>query len=99
MKDNQIFGPKRFKDESFDTELLTLEYEGQRIDLGSSDESRVYNHAKKRWEECKTDYSKYVSHEIYGLTVPVITLRELIKYKKVIGRPTDIEDALAISNK
>lgn len=82
--------------ESFDVDLLTLEYEGQRIDLGSSDNANIYNPITKEWQVCETHYSNFTEHIVYGLTIPVITWQELVEYKEIIRRPTDLENVAAI---
>ncbi len=97
VKTHILSGPALYYSQSFDVELLTLEYQGQRIDLSSSEDSKIYDPDKKQWQECSTDYNIFTEHEVYGLKVPVITLRDLIEYKRIIRRPTDLEDIDAIS--
>jgi hypothetical protein len=92
-----LYGPKRYLDDSFDLQLLTLEYQGQRIDLGASENSKIYNSKTKQWQECETNFDLFQEFEIYGLKVPVITWQALVKYKEIIRRPTDLEDVAAIT--
>ena len=99
VKDYIIFGPERYHDDSFDIDLLTLKYQGQRIDLSSSENAKMYNSITKKWQCCETDYADYEKKEIYGLVVPVIKRQELIEYKKIIGRPIDLEDVEAMAKK
>ena len=99
VKNHILSGPKKYLDDSFDLQLLTLEYQGQRIDLGASDNSKIFNAISKQWQECETNFDLFEEHEIYGLMVPVITWQELVKYKEIIRRPTDLEDAFAITKK
>jgi hypothetical protein len=98
-KDHTLSGPTRYRSDSFDVELLTLEYQGQRIDLSSSNNSKIFNPVKKEWQACETNYNIFTEHVIYGLNVPVITWQELVEYKGIIRRPTDIEDIAAITKK
>lgn len=99
VKEYILYGPGRYRDKSFDLELLTLEYQGQRIDLGASEDSKIYNVKTQQWQKCETHFDLFKEIEIYGLKVPVITWQELIEYKEIIGRPTDLEDITAIKKK
>jgi len=99
VKNHILSGPKRYLDDSFDLQLLTLDYQGQRIDLSASENSKIYNAKTKKWLECETDFDTYEDFEIYGLKAPVITHQELVKYKEIIRRPTDLEDIAAITKK
>ena len=94
VKDYITFGPERYRDESFDIELLTLEYHGQKIDLSSDENARIYNSITKQWQVCETNYADYEQHEIFGLVAPVIRRQELIEYKKMIGRRLGLEDVV-----
>lgn len=86
------FGPNQFKDESWDLLLMTLNYQGQEIDLSGAYNTKVYNKKKKVWEKIITDFSKVKYIDIYGLTLPVIGREELIAYKKILARPVDVLD-------
>lgn len=99
VEDYILSGPKRYLDDSFDLQLLTLEYQGQRIDLSVSENSKIYNAKTKQWQECETNFNSFKEFEVYGLKVPVITWQELVEYKKIIRRPTDLEDIAAITKK
>lgn len=99
VKDYIVFGPERYRDESFDIKLLTLEYHGQKIDLSSDENAKIYNSITKQWQDCKTNYADCEQYEIFDLVVPVIRRQELIEYKKMIGRLIDMEDIEAIIKK
>lgn len=48
VKNHILSGPKRYLDNTFDLQLLTLEYQGQHIDLGASENSKIFNTKTKQ---------------------------------------------------
>jgi hypothetical protein len=88
-----IEGPERFIDENWDIYLMTLNFEGQEIDICSAT-AKIRNHATGEWEVDTVNLSKFDLMEIYGLNVPVIPKKDLIDYKKKLGREVDIEDVV-----
>jgi len=81
-RDYIIWGPDRFIDENFDLYLMTLEYDGQLIDICGIDGMYI----KGRLQV--VDLSKYVL--IDGLRV--VGLSDLIEYKRLLGREVDLVD-------
>ena len=90
------FGPERYKDENWDLELLTLEYEGQEIDIACS-EANILNQEKKQWEKTISDLQDVNMTEVYGKVVPIEKIDTLISYKIKLGRKVDIEDVKQLS--
>jgi len=99
VKDYLIYGPQREQDETYDLLLMTLEYEGEKIDISGCETDKLYNHESKQWEYCGTKINDVVEKEIYGLKVPVIKWQDLVAYKNKVRRPTDLEDVKAILQK
>lgn len=85
------FGPERYKDESWDLELLTLEYEGQEIDIACA-EATIFNQETKQWEKTVSDLQDANLMEVYGKIIPIEKMDTLISYKNKLGRDVDIED-------
>ena len=92
VKDYITFGPKKYLDKTFYLLLMRLNYKEQEIDIGGIGIGKFYNQETKKWEEDKVDFSKAVKKEVFGITAPVISKKELIEYKSKIRRPTDLED-------
>ncbi len=44
-----IFGPTRYKDDKWDTELITLNYFGQEIDISGADTLKMSNKERTKW--------------------------------------------------
>lgn len=94
-----IYGPERYKDDTFDLLLMTLKYDGQEIDISGCESDKLYNQKTEQWESCGTKINDIFEKEVYGMNVPVIKWQDLVAYKKKIRRPTDLEDVEAITKK
>ncbi len=98
VKDYIIYGPKQYKDDSWDLLLMTLNYKGQEIDIAGAYKAKLFNREKGEWELAKTDFSKDEQHTIFGFMVSVINKKELIEYKSKLKREVDIQDISEITN-
>ena len=92
-----IFGPERFRNENFDLSLITLNYMGQEIDL-CSQHVKIRDAKTGEWHDNSTDFSRYELQEVYDITIPVIKKDDLVNYKKILGRPVDLEDIKQMSH-
>ena len=89
VKDFVVFGPARFVNDHFDILVMTLQYEGQEIDLSGGDTARIRRGSGEPWHHDPTDLSKVEMREVYGMPVPIMTKDELLRYKKILDRPVD----------
>jgi len=95
-----VYGPKRYKDKTFDVLLMTLKYEGQLIDICGSDSEKLFDKENDKWYKEHIDLNNDVSHKkVYDLVVPMEKVKSLIKYKKKISRRVDIQDVRALERK
>lgn len=85
------FGPARFKDDSWDLSLMTLNFNGQEIDLGSN-EAYIFDKDSQIWTTVVDDLNLSEIHEIAGMKLPVIPKQSLIDYKSKLRRMCDLED-------
>ena len=85
------YGPDQYKDDNWDLKLLTLQYEGQEIDIASA-EAKIFNAESNKWEDSVSDLNRNTIMEVYGKKVPVETIDKLIEYKTKLARDVDIED-------
>lgn len=92
IKDFIVYGPAQFKDEIWDLLLMTLNYQGQFIDLSGAYSIKIFNKNTQEWQTCSADFSKSEIHKCFDVDVPVITKNELLFYKKIIARPVDVID-------
>lgn len=97
VKDRIIIEPKKYFGKIWDIFLVTLRYEGQDIDVCAADTAKIYNSKTGEWINY-SDGLNAEEREIYGMSVPVIPLKDLIEYKTKLGRQVDVEDIKAVQN-
>ena len=83
VKEHIVFGPAEYKDKKWDLYLITLNYHGQEIDIGSTD-VKIYDNTTDTWLDFLSDLSKSVEMEVGGIKVFVIPKKDLIDYKKYL---------------
>lgn len=94
-----VYGPRRYRDRSWDILLVTLRYGGQEIDLCGCDSERIYDRRAGRWRKQKIDLGRAVRKRAYGLVLPVVPLDDLIGYKKLLRRRVDLRDLRELEGK
>ncbi len=97
LKEFIIFGPQQFKDENWDLLLMTLNYQRQSIDISGAHHTKIFNQATSTWQAITTDFSNVVVKNINGLLLPVIPWKELVSYKKILGREADLLDLVELT--
>lgn len=91
-----VFGPGRYKDDCWDLQLITLRYKGQSIDISGARQAH-FDKSKKKWKLTKVDFSRSEIKKVFGVKVPVIAKKDLIKYKRRLGREVDLLDVKEIA--
>ena len=86
------YGPAHFKSDKWDLLLMTLNYNGQEIDLSGIYQTKIFNEETDSWIELADDLSSAVICDVLGLQLPVIPKHSLISYKKILVRQEDIID-------
>lgn len=89
VREHITFGPDWFKSDTWQLYLMTLNYQGQEIDICGAYRTKIYNKLCGTWDKIITDFSKVTYIEFEGLKLPVIPRDELIAYKKILARPVD----------
>ena len=92
VKRHIVYGPKRYIDENWDLLLMTLRYKGQEIDVFGNDSALMFDSKRKKWTKSRARLEGSEMKVVYDLRVPVIPKKELIEYKKALGRSVDISD-------
>lgn len=87
-----VFGPAKYRDRNWNLLLMTLKYKNQLIDICGLEHTKIFDHTTKRWVKLKTDFSKRRNMAIFGSRVPIESCKELVAYKKKLGRRVDAED-------
>lgn len=83
------------QDENFDIWLLTLKIDGVSVDISQA-EDFYFGSANSKKVLMSPDVSKSVFTDFDGIKIPVENKDELIKYKKLLARETDLADAKQI---
>ncbi len=91
-------GPKHYSNEKWDCDTLSLEYQGQEIDMTDIDTLRMSNKEKTEWFQTKDRYRKYptLPVEVENVTVSLIDPRDLAAYKKELDGDHQLVDIKAV---
>ncbi len=84
-----IWGPEHETGSHWDLVYLKIDYEGQRIEIGDSDNTHIYDEGAQTWVRQEIDFARSEMIEIYGVTVPVMPKAQLIAYKTMLSREVD----------
>lgn len=93
-----IYGSARFKSDKWDLILMTLNYQGQEIDLSGADSTYIFNEQTDEWVKLNEDLRVAPIKKVFDLDLPVIPLKSLIYYKKILAREVDLIDINQIEN-
>jgi hypothetical protein len=91
------YGPAQYKSNTWELMLMTLDYQGQIIDLSGAKYTKIFNAKTNQWQELANDLSKACIREILGITLPIIPLNILTTYKMALSRDVDIQDVQEIN--
>lgn len=91
-KQYAVFPLAQYKDENWDLPLMTLEYQGQVIDICGGDNIKIFNKNTKEWEKFLFDINNSPIRNVQGVDVPIISLDDLIGYKSKSRREVDLID-------
>ena len=98
VNEHIIFGPKRYVGEGFDVFTLELRYKKEVIDITGCDSGKLFDPKKKRRTKDKVNLSKAIKKRVFGILVPVVSKKNLIKYKKKLMREVDVVDLGSLEN-
>ncbi|MEK7635353.1 MAG: hypothetical protein AAB446_02920 [Patescibacteria group bacterium] len=89
---------KHYSDEKWDCDGLTLEYEGQEIDITDIDTLRMSNKEETEWFQTKDKFRNFpsVSVNVDGTDVSFIDPRDLVAYKKELNGEHQLIDIEAV---
>ena len=84
VKNYIIAGPKHYKNDKWDCTTLSLNYEGQDIDMTDADTLLMSKKDGTGWIRNKEIYQKYpnVIKEVGGINVSLMDPRVLLEYKQ-----------------
>jgi len=93
-----IFGPDHYVDAKWDLELITLNYNGQEIDISDSDSPLISNKERTQWISFQTNFSKTLDIDLNGIKIKIINPKDFIEYKKELDGEHQLEDIEAAKN-
>jgi len=86
-----VRAPAPYRDSHWDMTFMALEYGGQRIELGAS-EDKYYDQLAACWREAAVTLEQSEPREVLGVVVPTMPLTQLLEYKRQLGRQVDLQD-------
>jgi hypothetical protein len=92
VKEDVIYGPSQYESPVSRILLMTLNYQGQEIDIGGTNNSFMRNGEGGTWVQVRTDFSQGVWKDYEGISVPLCPLQELVAYKRILSRDVDVQD-------
>ena len=80
-------GPKHYSNAKWDCDTLSLNYNGQEIDITDIDTLRMSNREKTEWFQTKEHFRKFptISKVVQDIEVSLIDPRDLVAYKKELA--------------
>ena len=79
--------PCRIDNPVLDVYAMTLEYQGQEVDIGGAYETRVKDLKTGIWHTVKVDLDNVEQKNVFGVEVPVVNKQDLITYKQWLAVP------------
>jgi hypothetical protein len=86
------FGPEHSIGEYCDCQIVGFSYHEQEIELSGAESMRIKDPSSQEWLAWPTDLSRVEYRSVFGITVPVMAREQLIAYKRLAGRDTDLLD-------
>jgi hypothetical protein len=90
------FGPAQFKDNKWDCMLITLEYEGQEIDISGADTTKISNLERTKWIEYPRQDFNTMKFVVEGTPINVMNPVELMEYKSELDGEHQVVDVGAV---
>jgi hypothetical protein len=84
--------PEHHRDDHWDLVFMRLEFLGQPIEIGVSDDAMYRGGREDRWHDAAVDYNASERLAVFGVEVPVMPRAQLLAYKLRLDRPVDRAD-------
>lgn len=83
---------KHYVEYGWDLSYLQLIYQEQKIEIGLSPQTKIYDDKNNEWVDLNIDYSTSIMKPYQDLTVAVMPVSQLIAYKRILNRAVDLID-------
>jgi hypothetical protein len=94
--DYLVRAPRHHRGDYWDITFMTLEFDGQKIELGGADDARYFDRLRGMWEDAAIDFEASVRRRVFGVQIPVMPLEQLVAYKRGLDRDVDRRDLAEI---
>lgn len=84
--------PRRVRSEHWDCFFMEVRHAGVEIELAEAGRTRYRAGTGRPWYAAEVDFDRSVRREVFGMEVPVMPVEDLVRYKRRLGRPVDLED-------
>lgn len=91
-KEYITFGPDHHVGEKWDLIYVQFERGGQKIEIGSDRECKIFNSRSGEWHQKVINFERYSVISLYGKPIRVMAKDDLISYKTILSREVDLED-------
>lgn len=92
------FGPWRYIDERWDLQIITLNYHGQEIDIGSADRCTIFDDISQTWKIFSSNLKEYTPIVYEWISLRVMLPQEMIAYKSLLSGEHQKTDIIALKN-
>ena len=93
-----MYGPARFINDHWNVEYVQFKYMGQKIEVGSSLNIKIFDSINHEWLQQHLDFNQFTEVTIFGILVRVMEKQLLIDYKRKLNRTVDKIDIEKIEN-
>ena len=92
------YGPDRFCDKHWNIEYVQFNYKGQKIEVGSSKDIKIFNSNNHEWHHEILNFNLYTEIIVLGKKVRIMDKEVLVNYKTMLNRKVDKEDIQQINS-
>ncbi|MBD3897172.1 hypothetical protein IEI94_15040 [Halomonas sp. ML-15] len=89
-------GAAHYREEGWDLTYVQFKYEGIKVEVGSADGAHIFDASRQAWVPLAIDVTRVEMRPVLGMDLPLMPKDDLIRYKRALSRPVDIEDIRAI---
>lgn len=97
-KSHLVWGPEVWKDSEWDCEFAKFEFEGQKLEIGNSDNTRRFDTEENDWVDEYINYHDFELQVYLDTPITVIPKEKLIEYKRKLNREVDLIDIKQMGN-
>jgi len=91
-----VSGPAHYQDGKWDLQLMTLNFNGQEIDISGALETKISNKKRTEWIAIPADLSNTIKMNVGDLVVNLTPPERMISYKQHLDGDHQTEDIKAM---